>query len=74
MAIAEAVPKYDDDDDDTNNLIIEALQSELITPEEQALTSFMRRKLKTLLTWDGSSGWLAAEKKQLDQFHNIEMF
>jgi hypothetical protein len=56
MAIADAVPKYDHDNDITNDLIIEALQSELITSEEQALTSFMRRKLKTLSTWDGPSG------------------
>jgi hypothetical protein len=71
MTIADATPKYYDDTDD---LLIDALQSELITPEEQALSSFTHRKLKTLLTWDGPSGWLAAEKNQLDQFHNIKMF
>ena len=74
MAIADAVPKHDDDDNDTDDLIIEALQSELITPEEQALSSFTHRKLKTLSTWDDPSGWLAAKKKQLDQFHNVKMF
>jgi hypothetical protein len=74
MAIADAVPKYEHDDDTTIELVLEALQSEMITPEEQALTSFTRRKLKTLSTWDGPSGWLAAEKRQLDQFHNIKMF
>jgi hypothetical protein len=74
MAIADAVPKYDHNDDNTDDLIIEALQSELITPEEQALTSFTRRKLKTLLTWDRPSSWLAAKKKQLDQSDNIKMF
>jgi hypothetical protein len=31
MVIADATPKYYDD---TNNLLIDALQSELITPEE----------------------------------------
>jgi hypothetical protein len=71
VAIADATPKYSDDADD---LLVEALQSELITPEEQALSSFTHPKLKTLSTWGGPSGWLAAEKKQLDQFHNIEMF
>jgi hypothetical protein len=74
MAIADAAPKYEYDDDVTVELILEALQSEMITPEEQALTSFTRRKLKTLSTWDRPSGWLAAEKRQLDQFHNIKMF
>jgi hypothetical protein len=37
MAVADATPKYSDD---TDNLLIDALQSELIAPEEQALTSF----------------------------------
>ena len=74
LSIADDVIKYDHDANITSDLLMEALQSELITPEEQALTSFTRRKLKTLSTWDGPSGWLAAEKKQLDQFHNIEMF
>ena len=74
MAIADDVVKYDHDGNITGDLLMKALQSELITPEEQALTSFTRRKLKTLSTWDGPSGWLAAEKKQLDQFHNIKMF
>jgi hypothetical protein len=74
MAIAGAVPKYEHDDDTTIGFVLEALQSEMITPEEQALTSFTRRKLKTVSTWDGPSGWLATEKRQLDQFHNIKMF
>jgi hypothetical protein len=71
MTIADATPKYYDD---TDNYLIDALQSELITPEEEALSSFTRGKLKTLLTWDGPSVWLAAKKKQLDQFHIVEMF
>ena len=74
LAIADAMTKYDYNVDITSDLLIKALQSESITPEEQALTSFTRRKLKTLSTWDGPTGWLAAEKKQLDQFHNIKMF
>jgi hypothetical protein len=71
MAVADATQKYYDD---TDNLLFDTLQSELITPEEQALSSFTHRKLKTLSTRDGPSGWLAVEKKQLDQFHNIKMF
>jgi hypothetical protein len=71
MAIADATQKYPDDTDD---LHVNALQSELVTPEELALSSFTCRKLTTLSTWSGPSGWLAAEKQQLDQFHNIEMF
>ena len=39
LAIADAVTKYDCDVDITSDLLIEALQSESITPEEQALTS-----------------------------------
>ena len=74
LAIADDVIKYDHDGNITGDLLMKALQSELITPEEQALTSFTRQKLKTLSTWDGPSGWLAAEKKQLDQFHSIKMF
>ena len=74
LAIADDVVKYDHDGNITGDLLMKALQSELITPEEQALTSFTRRKLKTLSTWGGPSGWLAAEKKQLNQFHSIKMF
>jgi hypothetical protein len=50
---------------------IHALQSESITPEEQALSSFTRSKLKKLPTWDK---WHAGERKQLDQFHDLDMF
>jgi hypothetical protein len=71
MAIANATQEIPDD---TDGLHVNALQSELVTPEELALGSFARQKLKTLSTWSGPSGWLAAEKKQLNQFHNIEMF
>ena len=74
LAIADDVTKYDHNADITSDFLIKALHSELITPEEQALTSFTHRKLKTLSTYDGPTGWLATEKKQLDQFHNIKMF
>ena len=74
LSIADDVVKYDHDANITSDFLMKALQSELIAPEEQALTSFTCRKLNTLSTWDGPSGWLTAEKKQLDQFHNIEMF
>ena len=58
LAIADDAMKYDHDANITSDLLMKALQSELITPEEQALTSFTRRKLKTLSTWDGPL-WLA---------------
>ena len=74
LAIADDVTKCDHNANITSDFLMEALQSEVSTPEEQALTSFTRWKLKTLSTWDGPTGWLATEKKQLDQFHNIEMF
>jgi hypothetical protein len=70
MAIADTTSKCSDDAD---SLLVSALQSESTTPEELALGSFTHQKLKTLSTWHGPSGWLAAKKKQLDQFHNIKM-
>jgi hypothetical protein len=51
--------------------MIQALQSEALTPEEQALGSFTRRKLKNLSTWPL---WKEAEIKQLDQFHDLGMY
>jgi hypothetical protein len=71
LAIADTLhPELDVKD----GLQVHALQSKLVTPEELALGSFTRQKLKTLSTWSGASGWLTAEKKQLNQFHNIDMF
>jgi hypothetical protein len=51
--------------------MIQALQSEALTPEEQALGSFTRRKLQNLSTWPL---WKEAEIKQLDQFHDLGMY
>ena len=47
-----------------------ALRSTEATPEEQALGRYTCQKLKTLDDW---SQWLAGERKQLDQFHDLEM-
>lgn len=50
---------------------LHAIQSQSITPAEQALGHFTRRKLQTLNNWPA---WRDAERKQLDQFHDLEMF
>ena len=50
---------------------IHAIQSSSLTPEEEALGTFTRRKLKKLSTW---SKWQAGEWKQLDHFHNLGMY
>ena len=42
---------------------INTLNSDFMTPEEQALGYFTRKKLKRLSTWDE---WLAGEAKQLN--------
>lgn len=52
-------------------VLIRAIQTNKVTPAEEALGNLTRRKLKTLDTWDK---WLAGERKQLDQFHDLEMF
>ena len=46
---------------------INTLNSDFMTPEEQALGYFTRKKLKRLSTWDE---WLAGEAKQLNQFYD----
>ncbi|KAG7373304.1 reverse transcriptase RNA-dependent DNA polymerase [Nitzschia inconspicua] len=53
------------------HLHINAISSHTITPEEHALGTLTRRKLKTLSTWDE---WHAAEHKQLDQMASLVMF
>ena len=63
LAIADAVTKYDHNVDITSDLLIEALQPESITPEEQALTSFTRRKLKTLSNL-GWTNWLVSSREE----------
>ena len=52
-------------------LVINSLGSDAITPEEQALGYYTRKKLKKLSTRDQ---WLASEKKQIDQFTTQGMF
>ena len=51
--------------------MINALCSTEVTPAEQALGHFTQRKHKQLENWDQ---WLAGERKQLDQFFNLEMY
>ena len=51
--------------------VINSITSEAITPAEQALGKFTRRKLKTMDTWNE---WEKGERKQLNQFHNLQMF
>ena len=46
-------------------LCINTLMSNAVTPEEEALGYFTRKKSKRLSTWDE---WKAGEKKQIDQF------
>ena len=50
---------------------INAIQSQSLTPKEEALGHFMHHKLKTLSTWPK---WQAGECKQLDHFHNLGMY
>ena len=50
---------------------VDAIRSSATTSEEQALGFFTRRKLKKLSTWDE---WQQGETKQLNQFHDLQMF
>jgi hypothetical protein len=52
-------------------LMIKAIQLKATTSEEQALGHFSRRKLKRLTTWNE---WEAGERKQLNQFCDLQMF
>ena len=51
--------------------VINAIQSQATTPEEQALGYFTRKKLKRLDTWHL---WREGEKKQLNQFEALGMY
>ena len=53
------------------NLAINTLSSNSMTPEEEKLGSFTRSKLKRLSTWEE---WAKAERKQIDQFHDLGMY
>ena len=50
-------------------VMIKAIRSQAMTPEEQALGRFTRYKLKKLDTWPE---WRAGEHKQLDHFHDLD--
>ena len=52
-------------------LCINTLNTDAMTPEEEALGYFTRTKLKNLSTW---KEWKAGEKKQIDQFMMQGMF
>ena len=43
----------------------------MFTPAEQALGKFTRRKLKNM---DTRNDWEAGERKQLNQFNDLQMF
>ena len=51
--------------------VINLITSQAITPAKQALGKFTCCKLKTMDTWNV---WEAGERKQLNQFHNLQMF
>ena len=52
-------------------IAIHTFQSDAVTPEEQALGFFTRKKLRKLTTWPE---WQEGEFKQLNQFHEQEMY
>ena len=51
--------------------VVNSVTSQAITPAEQALGKFTRRKLKNMNTWND---WEAGERKQLNQSHDLQMF
>ena len=51
--------------------VINLITSQAGTPAEQSLGKFTRRKLKNMDTWND---WEAGERKQLNQFHDLQMF
>jgi len=52
-------------------MVVQAIQSQAITPAEQAIGRFTRCKLRSLSTWEQ---WRAGEHKQLDHFHDLKMY
>ena len=50
--------------------VINSITPQAITPAEQALGKFTRRKLKNMDTW---SNWEASKCKQLNQFHDLQI-
>jgi len=51
-------------------MVMQAIQSQAVTPAEQAIGRFTGRKLHSLSTWEQ---WRAGEHKQLDHFHDLKM-
>ena len=52
-------------------IVINSIPSQAITPTEQALGKFTCRKLKNMVTLND---WELGERKQLNQFHDLQMF
>jgi len=52
-------------------MVIQAIQSQAITPAEQVMGRFTRHKLCSLSTWEQ---WRAGEHKQLNHFHDLKMY
>ena len=50
--------------------VINSITSQAITPAEQALGKFTCCKLKNMDTWND---WEAGKRKQLNQFHDLQM-
>jgi len=51
-------------------MVMQAIQSQAITPAEQAIGRFTKHKLLSLSTWEQ---WRAGKHKQLDHFHDLKM-
>ena len=51
--------------------VINLILSQANNPAEQALGKFTSRNLKNIDTWNN---WEAGERKQLNQFHDLQMF
>ena len=75
-----SIQHYDDKDVDLSEeampaemikLCINTLNSDHITPKEQSLGFYTRKKLKRLTNWNG---WKAGETKQITQFMDQGMF
>ena len=75
-----SIRHYDDEDVDLSEeaipaemikLCINTLNSDHITPEEQSLGFYTRKKLKRLTNWND---WKAGETKQIKQFMDQGMF
>ena len=57
--------------DDMIRLVINAIGCNTTTAAEEAMGHLTRRKLRKLDNWDE---WLTAERKQLNQFHELDMY